>query len=213
MSQDLERWIDLFNEFQVRCNPFLSSEEDLQIFEAHIGFKLPKEYREYCQVFGTGMFYETIVVYDVCSSGFIYPWNPVYRMFCQLEDFKEALRVGYRRRNPEVLSMIDSWHIFGRRALSGTIFFIFDLSSYGELDQACDIYMVADSNLGVIKLGRSFYQFVCDYCIGSRLKEEFPDYFGDDDIYEDENEKDTAAVDKNEKDVLCPVIFCPQSGV
>ena len=52
---------------------------------------------------------------------------------------------------------------------------LWDLGSYQESDQSCDIYLVPSDELEQTTLvGRDFYEFVSDFCLGSKAEEVLP---------------------------------------
>jgi len=56
--------------------------------------------------------------------------------------------------------------------------YLWDLGSYDESDQSCDIYLVPTDDLDrTTKLGRDFFEFVNDFCLGSRARKVLPPGF------------------------------------
>ncbi len=159
-NYDLDKWRELLSHIKLdgKTNP--ASIEELSRYEAETGFTLPKAYKEYCQVFGTGIFDHNS--FSIDSP----PWLLVGDM-----DMIEAFK--YRYDYPvEVIHLLDSAHVFG--TAPSYVLFFFDSRTYSEEDKSYDIYGIGDGLNEVYKLSRDFFEFIRDYCIGTKA-ENFPE--------------------------------------
>jgi len=156
------------------------TEDQLQKFESEAGFILPQGYKEFSQVFGSGQF---------GANGFGVGCPDIHDIEGHLGN-NESMLQGCRHNDTsewlnEVKELLNHAYIFG---LGGNkLAFIFDLKSYKESDRSCDIYGVDSSNDVICYLGRDFFEFVRDICIGNRAKEEFPELLLGDASCVDEN--------------------------
>lgn len=156
-----------FSEEKLYC-----SEEELRHAEAKTGIVFPLEYKRFCQVFGTGMFGEFI---NICC--------PTDDWIEFSQEQVEALRSELRLRLPEqsrimsiesILALLDAAFVFGSG--DGDHVALWDLRTYSELDLSYDIYwMTTDDFDGHIYcVGRDFFEFVRDFCLGNKAYEILP---------------------------------------
>ncbi|HEY9852824.1 MAG TPA: SMI1/KNR4 family protein [Leptolyngbyaceae cyanobacterium] len=170
----LENWQALLAQLKV----FESDEsqeiwqpEQLKLFELETGIILPEQYKEFCQVFGTGMFGDYMRIYCpniYMSNLFInsvkddvnnFP-DPSHGKIMDVESLKKLLEFAF---------------MFGDNPSSDIVFW--DLSSYSKSDDSYDIYIAnSDCFAGDIhKIGRNFYEFIRDFCLGTRSYELLPE--------------------------------------
>ncbi|MGB8689037.1 MAG: SMI1/KNR4 family protein [Microcoleus sp.] len=144
------------------------TEDQLQKFESEVGFILPQGYREFCQVFGAGRFgWDGFFVNcpDVDDIEGHLGENESLLESCKYNDISEW--------SSEIKELLNNAYLFGGGG--GLVAFIFDLRTYREEDRSCDIYGVDSSNNFICHLGRDFFEFIRDICIGDRAKEEVPE--------------------------------------
>ncbi len=170
MVENLEKWRALLTQTRIiyRFNNYLfhRSSEQLLEFEEQAGFPLPSEYKEYCQVFGPGLFTKNWFKIN-CSDA-----EDVGREPFSNPDTIAAIK-GSWPYSEDVHKLLDSAYIFGIG--DGYIFFLFDLRTYSESDQSYDIYIMDDEREHTVHyFGRSFFEFIRDICLGDRVPLEFP---------------------------------------
>jgi hypothetical protein len=146
--------------------------EYLNEFEQKNGITLPQEYKIFCQVFGTGAF--------GCSGFCIYTPDLEENIKCVRTEMIDSYHDMYTNQrydiSDEARHTIENSYRFG--VGQGYIEFIFDLKSYNDLDLSYDIYVLYCSANGSSRyLGRDFFVFVRDYCLGKRAELEFPGFF------------------------------------
>jgi len=177
-NSNLDKYRNLLNQLDLNLECFLLSElvypndsfilNELQLidFENTACFKLPQEFKEYCQVFGSGRF---------GSDGFAIYCPDIENIEGHLgsnENILEACQHSFKWSVKE-LELLNNAYRFG----SGECYvsFIFDLRSYSEEDKSYDIYGISCDDGVIYFLGRSFFEFVSEICIGERTKKEFPE--------------------------------------
>jgi hypothetical protein len=178
-SNPLEKWIDLFGRMKIvppDSSPNPMSTQELLECERALGCPLPQAYREYCQVFGSGEFGPYQFRIRGQDSDSIKSW-----LFAnnQLNDGTSLVIEAYRRYSdapsPEVEQILNAGLHFGESIDQNCVLFFFDLSSYQEVDQSCNIYCYYEHDcVEIYDLGRDFFTFICDFCIGDRAEREFP---------------------------------------
>lgn len=145
---------------------FILNELQLINFENTAGFKLPQEFKEYCQVFGSGRFGLHGFVID-CPN-----FDDIEGHLGSNESMLASCQYSFKWSIKE-LELLKNAYMFGRGNCD--VSFIFDLRSYSEEDKSYDIYGLSCGGSGVVYyLGRSFFEFVSEICIGERTKKEFP---------------------------------------
>lgn len=156
------------------CLPNLT-ESQLKDFESQTGLILPQGYREFCQVFGAGGF---------GLGGFFIDHPDIDEIEaqlgsnqCILEACKGTLEAYkgnyYSSRSNQIDELLDNAYLFGGG--SGLVAFVFDLRTYNEQDSSYDIYGINCDSDFVCYLGRDFFEFVRDICIGERAQAEVPE--------------------------------------
>ena len=170
----IEKWQSLLNQLEIIETPYGSefwSQDELDAFENEMHIIFPIGYKEFCQVFGTGCFGDFISI--SCP-------NLKFSNIC-LEAIKSDI-IGFPDPEQEkmmdresLLSLLDSAFVFASESCGISIFW--DLRSYNELDKSYDIYWAnSDCFSGnIYKLGRDFYEFVSEFCLGTKSYEILPE--------------------------------------
>lgn len=165
----LQRWQNLFKQIEVidRGEAPTSSEAELLEFEAKTGIILPFGYKEFCQVFGSGMFGHFVGIAGE-------PSMELSREFIgYLKSALNSLKESESHLDTEPLEdLLDSALIFG--GTSRQEHFLWDLRSYRESDQSYDIYLVRLNSERFYLVGRDFVEFVRDFCLGMKVFEVLP---------------------------------------
>jgi WD40 repeat protein len=170
----IEKWLALINQLEVIENAEGSeiwSEAELQKFEFEASIILPENYKEFCQVFGTGLFGEYMRIY--CPDSVI----------CNLllnsikDEINKLAAPKYEKifDFTSLAKLFDSAFVFGDTLSENVVFW--DLRTYDEFDKSYDIY-IANSDCfdgKVYKVGRDFYEFVRDFCLGMKSYEVLPE--------------------------------------
>ena len=180
--------------YQLTGNAKTSTTEDLTKFEKTNRIILPQEYKEFCQVFGDGEFGYTQFAINIPGQQegeeIAYVRQTMIETY---QDIKESVVSGSFRYgiSTDARSKIENSYRFGTG--QGYINFVFDLTSYSEIDLSYDIYAFkCDSHPSHIFLGRDFFEFIKDFCLGERAELEFPDFF----VFEYDDDEDDDPISK-----------------
>jgi len=150
-----------------QVNPDIMTEEDLNHFEAQSKIRLPPDYRDFCQIFGSGMF------------------GDYMRIRCpyiqEQEEKITLIREAIVSPSEGVLStenqsliqdLINHSFIFGDNHNSEYV--LWNLNTYREDDKSYDIYLMTLYPINSYFLCRSFFEFIRDYCLNIKMLEIFP---------------------------------------
>lgn len=74
-----------------------------------------------------------------------------------------------------LITLLDSSFVFGTEPSSISIFW--DMSSYNKSDKNCDIYWANSEDFrgNIYKIGRDFYEFITEFCLGTKSYEILPE--------------------------------------
>ena len=167
----MNRWINLLSRTEVRFEKEGSFNtatfEELEEYERRIGITFPLGYKEYCSVFGKGMFGDRWIIVDCPELVNLEPQMTSNRDILDSWSTDEEFT--------GISSKIDTGYLFGsaQQAL-----FFFDMETYREEDKSCDIYGI-NINANICNFGRDFYTFISEYCLGKKALEDFPDLVED----------------------------------
>jgi hypothetical protein len=160
-------WRNLLAKLDIEGNPDISSPEEILEFEQIAGFTLPEQYKEFCMVCG-GMFFDKTEL-EIFQVGF-------YDIQTYLEEDleKRSICIDSNDGQYEMQELVENSRHFGLG--NGYTFLRWDLRTYSENDKSYDIYVVRDwgnGTMDALNLGRDFYRFIKDYCIGQKINREF----------------------------------------
>ncbi|MGB3641854.1 MAG: SMI1/KNR4 family protein [Rivularia sp. (in: cyanobacteria)] len=163
-------WQKLLEQIEVKKDRLtLARKEEFLEFEERTGIILPAGYKEYCQIFGQGQ-----IGYNVID---------IYIPYCddrwQLELYTEEEREIIASHDDNSVydeTELNNCRIIKKLLNSGLVFatndkpqsFFWDLNSYSGDDESYDIYGMSYNGFVSCKLGRDFFRFVCDYCLGMK---------------------------------------------
>ena len=172
MSTRLRRWQSLLEQTEVKLNTpgfhlnalTTVSAADLEAFEVQLKVTLPLEYKEFCQVFGEGCFGQNFVCIDCATiKGF-------KSQTTSNAEIIEACKSSFRE-SLIIQELLDNAYLFGLGD-QGTLL-VFDLRTYDQADQSYNIYAI-DDNGQPHQIGRDFYNFIANFCLGTELETKFP---------------------------------------
>lgn len=201
----LERWRLLINQLEIipgdhGCNPLTTNEEHLLEFEDRAGFVLPQGYKEYCQVISSGIFGPHWFRIDKLDAPEVH--------LASTSNAKSTYEIYNGELPLEVKDLLDAGFRFGA-GVEFYLLFFFDLRSYQEIDKSYDMYALCERDIVYIyNLGRDFYSFIYDICIGSRAEKDFPAMvFREEDL--DEDTRESRKEDMENEPLYRPFTFCP----
>lgn len=181
MTLNIEnKWQLLISQLEiVNGNSLPSTEEDILNFESHTGIILPADYKKLCLLLGGGRFNEFIDI------------DNINRLIYNIESQKDVLKY-----HQPLLDKPNSWFIDSHDLLEGCQKFCpfinsslkfasgqnnyhiyWDLTTYSDEDKNYDIYIGTWDNYDLIKIGRDFFTFVIDYCLGIKSFDFLPERF------------------------------------
>ena len=177
MKNDFRTWSLWLENFEniTLLNSSIETQSSLQLDEIDQmnGFLLPKDYRSFCEVFGTCAFFQNLNIY--CpnirfSENSLYPSREEFIFAQETNEFPMSISSDTIAKVERMLS--GNGLAFGDDP-SATIY-IFDTASYTSGDENCDIWSASGEGLldDFSFLGRSFSQFFLDSCIEIECTEE-----------------------------------------
>jgi hypothetical protein len=160
----LTEWEDLLNSLNLTGLACVSSEQEISEFEEKCGFKVPESYKNYCRIFGHGTFKDKdLAIYEIGPISWI---DAVI-----LESFSIREAQFTDDELPLAIHLKDHGFYIG---IAEDICFFWDLGSCQSSDDEYDIYARTESDNGLYKVGRNFFQFIRDFCIGQVGTRDFP---------------------------------------
>lgn len=170
-----QQWHNLLGQLDVLeyGREILSSNKIIE-FENSTKILLPQSYKEFCEVFGTGLFGNFVGIVSPSLDFFEYGKTIIFRINEEVEMFPSKDREWDRG----VKSILDSAFIFGGNSVWEYIAF-WDLRTYQKSDRSYDIYWMSTSFSGseddeTFYIGRDFFEFVVDFCLGTKVFEILP---------------------------------------
>ncbi|MEG3936472.1 MULTISPECIES: WD40 domain-containing protein [unclassified Microcoleus] len=169
-----QKWQALLNYLEFIEDPYCGEvwdEQQIINFELQNNVVLPADYKDFCQVFGGGMF-----------GDYMQLWCPSKELQLGINVLKIEID-NYVYNNPDNSLDLESLNkllsyafVFGDNSCAEILFW--NLESYSNLDNSCDIYLVRlDSFEGnLYQVGRNFFEFVCDFCLGTKAYEVLPEW-------------------------------------
>lgn len=191
----LHRWLTLLEDLKVTGAPRSSCvSTDLARLEVELGITFPTAYKEFCEVFGSGELGGFIRIFCPCS---VTPAEPISENSLSrwldlqgssgLDALKQELSWELGRFNKGTSTADGALLIKLERILNAAFVFgddpnaqvyLWDLSSFDQTGQMCNIYLIPTDDLkGVTYIGSDFFEFVRDFCLGSKAQEVLPARF------------------------------------
>lgn len=161
--QKFSDWKLLLSELEVvlECSTGLSTlnEQQLERFELQTQLILPQEYKEFCQIIGTGRFGRNMF-YIECPD----PENYQEQLESN-EIILDACKSGFSWSD-DIRKLLDSSYLFGGG--DSHLLFVFDLRTYIEENYSYKIYGISCITGFCHYFGRSFFEFINFFCIGDK---------------------------------------------
>lgn len=187
-----QKWIDIIQTLDVLENnegQELWNENSFLKFEAETGLILPRDYKEFCKVFGTGILGDYMII-RCPDTNFSDSRKEVIRDEIRgfpVENIREVI-IDETTGIPAVsdiaepldinstITLLDSAFVFGDNSDSEVP--MWDLRTYSQLDQSYDIYIsrTEDFSGDIYKVGRDFYEFICEFCLGEKSYKVLPEW-------------------------------------
>lgn len=166
-------WRELLEKLEItsdESNTEILSREELSSTETETGILLPANYKELCQTLGTGLLAERVRI--ICPTK-RYVENERLRLNYAIGRIQEYTRTDISRainRDREFISLLESAFVFGDLYHS-YYSLVWDLRTYSKNDDSYDIYYVncdTPESSEPILLGRNFFEFIDNFCYGTK---------------------------------------------
>jgi SMI1-KNR4 cell-wall len=156
----------------------IPTEEVISDFECECNIVFPKDYREFCKVFGMGFIDDWLKIYCPGTPLLVetQQYLPVtVEWIRKANDFGDCSEADSR-----MINVLEHGFVFADDPGSKIAFW--DLRTYQSIDDSYDIYWAVwdcpdpetkPSDLTYV--GRSFYEFIDEYCYGKKKNELYPD--------------------------------------
>lgn len=173
----IEQWQQFSEEIsftEAQSGSEIFTENQLISFEQEYNVSLPEEYKEFCQVFGTGVAANFCRVF--CPTTWL---NHQQEFLLTVVDYIEQFPSQNLINDREKIKLIRNAFMFGEDL--GSYLLLWDLRTYQSHDKSCDIYLGAweplssEFNEDFIFVGRSVFELFRDIIYGSRNIEIYPD--------------------------------------
>jgi hypothetical protein len=177
----LKKWETLLASLNVsNRSELICPDEQIAQAEKELGFRFPAGYPEYCRVFGSGSLGqgdapEFFRIYCPCCPPSSFDIRRTGHDLIGLKlglDADGPLDDGEKEKM--LRRLLESGYAFGGTDRAES--FMWDLTTYSEADRSYDIYRVpVDSIEESALVGRDFFKFVSEFCLGGGWKIMFPE--------------------------------------
>ena len=179
----ISKWQALFEEVEIidrKLGAEIWNVDEIYTFEKNTGIKLPADYKEFCQVFGTGQFGNYVNIYCPNINVSEIYLNAIKLDIQAIKDNINSYLFTKKHKKGDVKfdlieELINSSFVFGDNVVSDVFFW--DLRTFRDSDKSYDIYM-ANSDCcdgDIYKIGRDFYDFIYNFCLGMKCFEILPE--------------------------------------
>jgi SMI1 / KNR4 family (SUKH-1) len=168
----IKKWQDLLDGLTVEGYSFAVTDEQLSSFENLLGFRLPKEYRDFYKVFGLGIFGgdDPLVYFD--SDVLPIPEMWPERIASERDIRRSQFLAPWLKTstNCDYASLEENSYIFAYAEFNGL--FLWDLRTWNPEQESYLIYFFIPENDLIQEIGYSFYDFVIRYFIEKKFRED-----------------------------------------
>ncbi|AFY70064.1 hypothetical protein Pse7367_1786 [Thalassoporum mexicanum PCC 7367] len=189
----MDKWRSLLSQINFTGAEYPTfTDTEIEEFEQKTGIILPQDCKDYCKVFGNGMFSE---LYDInclnakmaeeCKDDLLISWNMerdsltklINRFGISKEEEEELTQVN------QIIELITRSFVFASKEEQ---FFLWDLDSYNNLNRSYKIWTVELELPYFYCIGSDFFEFARDFCLGlNRHKYDYMHTSMRPEIYED----------------------------
>jgi hypothetical protein len=179
-----QRWLQLLETIEVIGDGFdkeLLGEAEIAIVESELKQSLPVAYKEFCQILGTGMLAEFVRIFSptkpFIAEGKYHLDYAIQRVEEFMTNYPHLQRDRTVERDQWCIDLFKSAFVFGDYA-TGEYLLLWDLRTYRQEDESYDIYWVSRDMPEIddpILIGRDFFEFVQDFCYGTKRFESLPE--------------------------------------
>ncbi len=164
----MKKWQELLKMTEVEGTPNVMTISELLLFETENNVVLSEDYKDFCQVFGSGLFGNEIRIQ--CPPKIEESPNMFAMLISYLDDLK-LLDEFSDAKSEQIFQILNNGLLIAD-TFNGELF-MFDLSSSSKEDNSYDIYMIdidsfESTGNGINKVGRDFYEFISDAALNNR---------------------------------------------
>lgn len=158
----------------------LLTSEQLESIEIARNITFPIDYKEYCQLLGTGLLADGIRIFCPVEGYILSESETLRQTIARIRKFaKEYSLPVDPSRDQRVVNLLENAFPFGDM-YSSTKLIVWDLRTYSASDGSYDIYYV-DCDFPELEdpllIGRDFFEFIQNFCYGERANELLPNIF------------------------------------
>jgi hypothetical protein len=171
----MQKWLDLLEDITLEnkySERVLISQLELSNFESETGIILPSEYKNYCQVFGSGRFGDPIRIHYLRPSSVGLSKRLIDLVVKpQIKEYPSKDKLIDRK----LLHWLDYILIFASDDRGNIA--AWDLKSFNQTDNSYDIYWIQIEYFDdeIYKIGSDFYDFINDFCLGKKSFDFLPE--------------------------------------
>lgn len=177
-----KKWQQLIEKLEITTDESGSEvfdAEELESVEGWNKIKLPTDYKEFCQTLGTGLLADRVRIFCLTEEYIANERSSLNRAMLKIQEHLQNHPLGNLSRDRTFIDLLKLALPFGD-LYDSDLLLVWDLRTYSASDDSYDIYLI---NCGTpecddpILLDRVFFDFVQNFCYGSRLSELLPDIF------------------------------------
>ncbi|MDJ0718447.1 MAG: SMI1/KNR4 family protein [Prochloraceae cyanobacterium] len=171
----MQKWIDLLQNITLTekaSKLVIISQLQLFNFEAETGIILPAEYKNFCQIFGSGMFGDLVSIHYLSSSLVQASTKAIEIVKQQIKKYPSKNKL----QDKKLINWLNSLLIFASDDRGNIA--AWDLKSFDELKNTYDIYWIQidDFNDKMYKITSNFFDFINNFCLGRKSFDFLPEY-------------------------------------
>ena len=171
----MQKWLNLLQNINLTgeaSRKAIVSQLQLSNFETETGIILPSEYKEFCQLFGSGRFGDLVVIYY--PSVYLIENTKV-----TIDVIKRQMKRDTSRDNLEdrkKINWLNNLLVFGGDDRGNVA--VWDLNSFDELNKTYNIYWIQidDFHDEIYKISSNFFDFINNFCLGKKTFNFLPKY-------------------------------------
>jgi hypothetical protein len=154
---------------EVRSDLVPCSNREIADFEEGFKIALPLEFKSFCRMFGSVSFGNEVYIRCLDVDYGVERRRKYFQdiLLPQRETFLEW-ELHRQEAYERICDLVEYAYFFGSTSVG--LYFCFDLRTYDITDERCDIYVISlVRDFGIECLGRNFFDFIRDYCLGTKL--------------------------------------------
>ncbi len=156
-------------EYEIDSTEFeyeVMSIEGCENVERELGIVLPHAYKEFCQVFGSGLFGDEFIEIHCPTDIWLKSYHPMKLDIARRTIVNLPDTIFMNKQ--EVINLVDSAFVFGGHE---EVIVFWDMRTYRKEDDSYDIYWMMDEPLNgeIFRVGRDFEKFIQEFCLDDGL--------------------------------------------